>query len=132
MRAAADSGTVNPVLLALIGASGAVGAAARYLVELAVTARTGDRFPWGTTVVNVTGSFLLGVLTGIVSDATVLAAAGVGLLGGYTTFSTVSATAAGLALGGRTRAAALTVLANAVGAVGAAAAGLGVGMLLAG
>jgi CrcB protein len=123
---------VNPVLLAILSAGGAAGAAARYLVDLAVTARVDGRFPWGTVVVNVTGSFLLGLVTGVVSDATVLAAAGVGLLGGYTTFSTVNANAAALALAGRTRAAVLTIVTNAGAAVGAAGAGLAAGTLLAG
>lgn len=123
---------MNPVLLAIVGASGAAGAAARYLVDIVVTARLGTRFPWGTLVVNVSGSFLLGVVTGVVSETSALVAAGAGLLGGYTTFSAVNAAAATLILAGRTRAATLNILANAAGAVAAAAAGLTAGTLLAG
>jgi CrcB protein len=123
---------VITLTMVIVAAGGAAGAAVRYLVDLAVTARMGSRFPWATLVVNVTGSFLLGVLAGAVSETTILAAAGAGLLGGYTTFSAVNAAAATLILAGRVRAAVLSILANAAGAVAAAAAGLAVGMLLAG
>ena len=123
---------MSALLLLTVGAGGAAGGALRYLVDIAVTARMGSRFPWGTLIVNVTGSFLLGVLTASVSETTILAAAGAGLLGGYTTFSAVNAAAATLILAGRVRAAVLSILGNAAGAVAAAAAGLAVGMLLAG
>lgn len=71
------------VLLGLV--SGGAGAVLRFLVASRVQAATPVRFPIGTTVVNVTGSFLLGVLVGAgaTNDAVAL-----GLLGGYTTFST--------------------------------------------
>lgn len=123
---------MNALVLVIVGAGGAVGAGLRYLVDLAVTAHWGSRFPWGTLIVNVTGSFLLGVLTGALTETTILAVAGAGLLGGYTTFSAVNAAAATLILAGRVRAAVLSILGNAAGAVAAAAAGLAAGMLLAG
>ena len=47
------------LLIALGGASGAV---ARYLVDGFVVERTGATFPWGTFVINVSGSFVLGLL----------------------------------------------------------------------
>jgi CrcB protein len=62
-----------------VALAGGIGAAARYLVEVAVTAKAGDRFPWGTFVVNVTGCFAAGLLTGPILTT--------GLVGGYTTFS---------------------------------------------
>ncbi|HWL37337.1 MAG TPA: CrcB family protein [Frankiaceae bacterium] len=64
----------------LVLALGALGSAARYLVDSALTARLGDAWPWGTFVVNVTGCFAAGLVTSRV----VL----VGLVGAYTTFST--------------------------------------------
>jgi CrcB protein len=79
-------------MLLAIALAGAAGAPARYLVERAVTARAGRVFPWGTWLVNVTGSLLLGLVTGLAlyrglaTDARVVA--GVGFLGSYTTFST--------------------------------------------
>jgi CrcB protein len=73
------------VTLLLVLLAGALGAASRYLVERAVTARVRREWPWGTFVVNVTGCFALGLLTGVTGTAhTVL---GTGLVGAYTTFS---------------------------------------------
>lgn len=50
--------------LILIGLGGFAGAISRYLVDGVVSDRTGGAFPWGTLVVNATGSFLLGLLRG--------------------------------------------------------------------
>jgi CrcB protein len=70
-----------------IGLFGAVGAIARFLLDGVVSARASSSFPWGTLVVNLTGAFALGFVTGKLSgDAQLLV--GTGLLGGYTTFST--------------------------------------------
>ena len=44
---------------------GAIGAPTRYLVDGAVQDRIGGTFPWGTFVVNVTGSLVLGIVTGL-------------------------------------------------------------------
>ena len=65
--------------LPLVLLGGALGAACRYAVECAVTARAGDRWPWGTFVVNVTGCFLAGLVSG--------AFLGTGFVASYTTFS---------------------------------------------
>jgi fluoride exporter len=70
-----------------IGLFGAVGAITRFLLDGLVSARASSIFPWGTLVVNLTGAFALGLVTGKLSgDAQLLV--GTGLLGGYTTFST--------------------------------------------
>ena len=70
-----------------IGLFGAVGATARFLLDGVVSARASSIFPVGTLVVNLTGAFALGFVTGKLSgDAQLLV--GTGLLGGYTTFST--------------------------------------------
>lgn len=81
------------VRLALVAAGGAAGAVARYLVGGWVSERLGIGFPWGTAVVNVSGSFLLGLLGVLVTERLVLppellTALGVGFVGAYTTFST--------------------------------------------
>ena len=83
-------GTVTIILIALGGASGAV---ARYLVDGFVVERTGATFPWGTFVINVSGSFVLGLLFALAIEADVLsreirAPLMIGFLGAYTTFST--------------------------------------------
>jgi CrcB protein len=82
-----------------VGVGSAIGGVGRYWLAGVIGQRHGDNFPWGTIVVNVTGSFAIGVLAA-------LAAAGgqsnprlnplaaqflmVGICGGYTTFSAFS------------------------------------------
>jgi CrcB protein len=68
---------------------------ARYAVDSGVRARWPVPFPVGTLVINVTGSLLLGVLTGLViahgaSSTDLRTIAGTGFCGGYTTFSAAS------------------------------------------
>ena len=70
---------------------GGIGAGVRYLLDGAIIRGRKDAFPLGILVVNIVGSFLLGLLTGVpqVSPAW-LAIVGTGVLGGFTTFSTVA------------------------------------------
>jgi CrcB protein len=67
-----------------VALAGAIGATAR----AAVTSLDGDfrRKLWGTLLVNLVGSFLLGLLSG--TSENTMAIAGVGALGAFTTFST--------------------------------------------
>lgn len=79
--------------LILIGVGGFAGAIVRYLVDGAVIERTGGGFPWGTLVINVSGSFLLGLLFALTAERALLPAdvrgpLMIGFLGAYTTFST--------------------------------------------
>lgn len=71
-----------------VGVLGAVGSWARFRVGELVAARQPSAFPLGTFVVNLTGGFLLGGLTGLSVTGEPLLVFGAGLLGGYTTFST--------------------------------------------
>ena len=71
-----------------VGAMGALGALGRFRVGNAVTARRPTDFPLGTYVVNLTGGFALGLLTGLSVGGDALLLLGTGFLGGYTTFST--------------------------------------------
>ena len=78
-----------------VGVGGFVGAIARYLVDGWVTARTGAVFPWGTLAVNLTGSFVLGLLFALAIERGVLPAdirapILIGVIGAYTTFSTLA------------------------------------------
>ena len=77
-----------------VALGGAIGAAARYLAGLWIAASLGAGFPWGTFFVNVTGSFLIGIVLVLVERGTLPAEArlflAVGILGGYTTFSSFS------------------------------------------
>lgn len=70
-----------------VGVLGAIGSWARFQVGASVARRPSD-FPFGTFVVNLTGGFLLGLLTGLSVTGDALLLFGTGLLGGYTTFST--------------------------------------------
>jgi CrcB protein len=67
---------------------GACGAVARFRVDGAVSARLPSDFPLGTLVVNLTGSFAVGVLVGAAVSHRVAFLLGTGFMGGYTTFST--------------------------------------------
>lgn len=73
-----------------IAVAGGLGAALRHLVDTGVPARVRARFPWGIMAVNLSGSFVLGLVTGAALEEPVMSVCAVGLLGGYTTFSTAS------------------------------------------
>jgi CrcB protein len=78
----------------LIGVGGFAGAIARYLVDLQVSQRF-TAFPWGTLVVNASGSFLVGIVFALVVDREALPAdlrgpLMIGFIGAYTTFSTLA------------------------------------------
>ena len=115
---------MTPIVFALVAVAGGAGAGLRYLLDLGVTALAGARFPWGTLVVNVVGSFTLGVLAGTVTDADLLAVFGIGLLGGFTTFSSVASASAVLWDERRTTASVANAFGTLVLTVAAASAGL--------
>jgi CrcB protein len=81
--------------LLLVGAGGAIGSMARYLLGLWTLHRWGPGFPWGTLGVNITGSFLIGFLAELImrkfgASAEMRLFLITGVLGGYTTFSAFS------------------------------------------
>ena len=81
----------------LVMAGGAVGSALRYLVAVFAEKALPGSFPWGTFIVNVLGSALLGaILATAVSDPPRLSIEarlllGTGVMGGFTTYSTFNA-----------------------------------------
>jgi CrcB protein len=84
---------VSSMEVGIVALGGALGAILRYLVTSWVQHRV-DFFPWGTVVVNLVGSFLIGIvlemtLRGFLSSQVRLLL-GVGILGGFTTFSSLS------------------------------------------
>lgn len=89
-----------------VGVGGAAGAAARYLVAAAFAAAGAASFPWTTLVVNILGSFLLGVLAAALPRHTPPSAARAGLTvgfcGGFTTFSAFALDAVMLSRAGQT------------------------------
>lgn len=81
--------------LLLVGAGGFLGAISRYLVDGWVATATGGGFPWGTLVVNLSGSFVLGLLFALSVERGVLPPdlrppVLIGFIGAYTTFSTLT------------------------------------------
>ena len=80
------------ILALLVALAGGVGAVARFVLDGVVRSRVALLVPAGTVVVNVSGSLLLGFVTGVVmvgaEPADVRIVLGTGFLGGYTTFST--------------------------------------------
>ncbi|HWE69914.1 MAG TPA: fluoride efflux transporter CrcB [Acidimicrobiales bacterium] len=114
--------------------AGAAGAVLRYLVDRYVQGKVASGFPSGTLVINVTGSLVLGVLTGSALhhglSATWVTVLGTGLIGAYTTFSTFTYDSFRL-LGSDGMATALTnILVSVVAGLGAAVAGIALGTLI--
>jgi len=119
---------VSPSAIVWVGLAGATGAACRFLVDGAIHARLPRRLPFGTMAVNVSGSLLLGLLTGAVlfhgAPSQLTLVAGSGFCGGYTTFSTASFEAVRLLQRGEPAGSVLCAAVNLLGSLLAAALGL--------
>nr|WP_218875411.1 MULTISPECIES: fluoride efflux transporter CrcB [Leifsonia] len=116
-----------------VAVAGGLGAVARLVLDGVTRSLVRVNFPLGTTVINVTGSFLLGLVTGLALanglPAEWRAVLGTGFLGGYTTFSTASFETVRLAQQRRYRAAAFNGVGMLLLALAAAGLGLWVGQL---
>lgn len=121
---------MSPLAWAALIVAGAIGASLRYLADIAVTERGTGAFPWATFLINVTGSFLLGLVTGLGlhhglhKAARVIA--GVGFCGAYTTFSTFTFETVRLLEAGESIAAFKNAVATLLVGLAAGAAGLAV------
>lgn len=85
---------MTPLVFIALAAAGGLGASSRMLIDGLIKSRMSTALPWGTIIINVSGSLVLGLLTGL-AGANLLPEAwhlvfGTGFLGGYTTFSTAS------------------------------------------
>jgi CrcB protein len=118
-----------------VALGGAVGSVARYACSVAALRWLGSGFPWGTLLVNVVGSFAIGMLASLATadgrpllgpDARALLL--VGVLGGFTTFSSFSLETLTLARNGALGAALL----NVTGSVALCLAGVWLGLAAAG
>ncbi len=112
----------------LIAAGGSLGAIARYGVSNFVHSSMDESFPWGTLAVNVSGSFLIGVLIEAF-DASLLPVEwrsflALGFLGAYTTFSTYTLESVNLLRDGELRLAAANILAGNVAGLAAVVLGI--------
>ena len=115
---------MTPLFVALAGSLGAV---CRFVVDGHLKAAYSPSFPWATVIINVSGSLILGVVTGLALRhhiSFVAAVVGVGFCGGYTTFSTASFETARLLERKKYTAA----LKNALGGLVAACLAAGIGM----
>ncbi|MBY0177982.1 MULTISPECIES: fluoride efflux transporter CrcB [Curtobacterium] len=121
---------MTALVLVVVAVGGGVGAALRFVLDGVVKARV-TRFPLGTLLINVSGSLVLGFVTGLGEAGTLaapmVAVLGTGMMGGYTTFSTASVETVQLLRSGKTRLAVLNGLGMLVVSVGAAALGLQLG-----
>ncbi|HEY8700666.1 MAG TPA: CrcB family protein [Arthrobacter sp.] len=119
---------MNVLTVLLLGLAGGLGAGTRFVADGLVRSRFRSALPVGTIAINISGSFLLGLVAGAViihaAPVELQAIAGTGFLGGYTTFSTASFETVRLIQSRRTGLALLNSVGTAAAAVGAAAAGL--------
>ncbi|WP_309073157.1 fluoride efflux transporter CrcB [Paenarthrobacter sp.] len=118
----------------LLALAGGVGAAARFVVDGLLRQRLKTALPWGTILINVSGSLVLGLLAGLLlrgqASESLFLIVGTGFLGGYTTFSTASLETIRLIQSGRTGLALINGVGSMAASVLAAAAGVGIGLLL--
>ena len=102
-----------------IAGGGAIGALMRFWISNSIYAMYGRDFPYGTLIVNVVGSFLMGVLFVLLNERFSLdpawrAALLIGLLGAFTTFSTFSMETLNLFLAGEISKAAMNIILSVV------------------
>jgi fluoride exporter len=117
----------------LVALAAGAGAVTRYAVDQVLTGRSRGRFPIGTFVINLTGSFVLGLVTGLALHhglrSDVAAVVGAGFAGGYTTFSTWAWECLALVETGTPRIAAAYGVGSFAAGLAAAGAGLGLALL---
>jgi CrcB protein len=121
------------MLTLAVSVAAGLGAVLRYVVDHVVQQRVRGDFPVGTLVVNITGSFVLGLATGLALHhglgATATLIIGAGFAGGYTTLSTWAWETLALAESGDVLEASVNILGSFAAGLAAAAAGLGLALL---
>jgi CrcB protein len=121
------------MVTAFVAVAAGLGAVLRYVVDQVVQQRTRSDFPYGTTIINVTGSLLLGLITGLALHhglpPTPTLIIGTGFAGGYTTLSTWAWESLALAETGNLLAASLNIAGSFAAGLAAATAGLGLTLI---
>ena len=124
-----SSGISNLAIYGFIGLGGAAGACLRFFISEILLNYLGKGFPFATLIVNISGSFIMGFLYGLIEQGVIQVALsrtliGIGFLGAFTTFSTFSLDTVLLIQQGDIFKAIANVLLNVVLCVGAAAVGM--------
>lgn len=121
------------MLTLTVALAAGLGAVLRYVIDQLVQHRTRGDFPFGTLIINITGSFLLGLATGLALHHglghTPTLIIGTGFAGGYTTLSTWAWETLALAETGDLLEASLNIIGSFAAGLAAAAAGLGLALL---
>lgn len=84
---------MSPLIIFAIALAGGLGAGLRYTSDAFITPKVSGDYPWATSIINISGSCVLGLITGLgtaVLSSDWILILGTGLLGGFTTFSTAS------------------------------------------
>jgi len=116
--------------LLFVAIGGAIGSVARYLIQSLIGHYAGSSFPYGTLIVNITGSVFMGLLIGWLGrmmpghTQSIHLFVAVGVLGGYTTFSTFSLESVNLLEEGRWMAMSLYIVSSVVLSIGGLLVGL--------
>jgi fluoride exporter len=108
------------IAVALLGGVGAVG---RFVLDAVISARSDGELPLGTLTVNLSGAFVLGLLTGLHVVGNAMLLAGTTTIGAYTTFSTWMLETHRLAEDRAYRIAALNIVLSLAAGIGATALG---------
>ena len=124
-------------VILLVAAAGALGSLSRYALSGAVYNALGQNFAYGTLVVNVVGSFLLGLLMQLGLNTDLIpphlrTAAAIGFIGAFTTFSTFTYETVQFIQDGAWGAALLNIITSLILGIAAVFAGIFTGRLIAG
>ena len=118
------------IVALLVLLCGGIAAVLRFLLDARIEARRLGEFPWGTLVVNLSGTFVLGLLAGLGASHRAMLLLGTATLGSYTTFSTWMLESHRPAEEGERRLAWLNIVAGLITGLGAIVLGRALGRVL--
>lgn len=118
--------------LLLVCLGGAIGSGARYLTALAAASLLGVGYPWGTLLVNVGGSLLIGIAMELIPSNETRLFIVTGVMGGFTTYSTFNQETLQMLRAGAWPAAMLNLFGTVIGCLLAGVAGFAIARLIRG